>query len=262
MRPARPCFALATLVAMAPAAGGCAGSSGKAPAQGAPRLRLHGAASVVDGLVAPHAAAVEKATGIRLSVDRSNAGKGLEDLAEGRCDLALASASLEATIAAGRAAGLAAPPADLRMHVAATSEVVFVVHPSNPVRRLRWDQLRALHTGAIASWKDVGGPELPVVIVTDALASATRALVRQVVLGGAEYAPGARAVAAVAQVNDEVARIPGAIGALGRELADPARVAVVETDKLERPLAFVSVGAPSADAARVIEAFRAAAARR
>lgn len=222
------------------------------------RIRLHGAASVVDGLVAPHAAAVERATGIALAIDRSNAGKGLRDLVEGRCDLALASASLEATLDAARAAGLAAPAPDLRLHVVATSEIVFVVHPSNPVRRLTREQLRDVHTGRIGSWRDLGGGDLAIAVVTDAAASATRALVRQVVLGGAEYAPGARAVAAVRDVNREVARDPAAIGGLGREFVDPARVAVVDTAKVERPLAFVSVGAPGEDAARVIAAYAAA----
>jgi phosphate transport system substrate-binding protein len=242
--------------AAAPGSGGAQAAAPRAAA-----LRLHGAASVVDSLVAPHAAAVEEATGIRLAVDRSNAGRGLLDLVEGRCDLALVSASLEATIAAARTAGLAAAPPDLRMHVAATSEVVFVVHPSNPVRRLTWEQLRDIHTGKLTTWSEVGGPELAIAVVTDAAASATRALIRQVVLGGADYASGARAVAAVSEVNEEVARSPAAIGGLGREFADPARVAVVETRKIERPLAFVSVGEPSADAARVIDAFRTQASR-
>ncbi len=240
-------------------AGGPAADRDRA-AQG-PVLRLHGAASVVDGLVRPHAAAVEQATGIRLVVDRSNAGKGLKDLVEGRCELALASASLEATLDAARTAGLTAPAPDLHLHVAATSEVVFVIHPSNPVRRLTLEQLRDIHTGKIACWKELGGPDRPIAVITDAAASATRALVRQVVLGGADYAAGARAVAAVAQVNDEVARDPTAVGAIGRELADLSRVAVVETGRVERPLAFVSVGEPDAAAARVIEAFRAQARR-
>ncbi len=264
MRP--PGLALAAL-ALAPsavlaAADATGGSPGAAPAaaEGA-ALRLHGAASVVDSLVRPHAAAVERATGVRLVVDRSNAGKGLKDLVEGRCDLALASASLEATLEAARTAGLAGPTPDLRLHVAATSEVVFIVHPSNPVRRLGWEQLRDVHTGRITSWKELGGPDVPIAVVTDAAASATRGLVRQVVLGGADYAPAARAVAAVKEVNEVVAREPAAIGALGREFVDPARVAVVETRKVERPLAFVSVGAPDERAARVIEAFRREAAR-
>jgi len=222
-------------------------------------LRLHGAASVVDGLVRPHAEAVQRRTGIALSVDRSNAGKGLADLVQGRCDLALASASLEATVAAARAAGLAGELPDLRLHVAATSEVVFVVHPSNPVKALTWEQLRDIHTGEIARWSEVGGRDEPVVVFTDAAASATRGLLKQVVLGGAEYGPAATALAAVKDVNDRVAVTPAAIGGLGLEFVDPARVAVVQTRKIERPLAFVSIGPPRPDAQRVMEAFRDAA---
>jgi phosphate transport system substrate-binding protein len=178
---------------------------------------------------------------------------------QGRCDLALASASLEATVAAARAAGLAGDLPDLRLHVAATSEVVFVVHPSNPVRELSWDQLRAVHTGSISRWSELGGRDEPIAVFTDAAASATRALVKQVVLGGAEYAPAAVALAAVKDVNDRVAVTPAGIGALGLEFVDPARVAVVRTRKVERPLAFVSIGAPAPEAQRVIDAFRDAA---
>jgi phosphate transport system substrate-binding protein len=229
-------------------------------APGAP-LRLHGAASTVDSLVRPHAEAVQRRAGIALAVERSNAGKGLADLVQGRCDLALASASLEATVAAARAAGLAGDLPDLRLHVAATSEVVFVVHPSNPVRELSWEQLRDIHTGKVARWSELGGRDEPIVVLTDAAASATRGLVKQVVLGGAEYGSGAIALAAVRDVNDRVAVTPTAIGALGLEFVDPARVAVVRTRKVERPLAFVSIGAPGPDALRVIDAFREAAAR-
>jgi phosphate transport system substrate-binding protein len=220
-------------------------------------FRLHGAASVVDSLAKPHAAAVEKATGLTLVIDRSNAGKGLCDLVEGKCDIALASASLEATIEAARTAGLTGAVPDLRMHVLATSEVVFIVHPSNPVRKLTWEQIRDIHTGKIARWKELGGPDLPISVLTDAAASATRGLIKQVVLGGSDYAQGTRAVAAVAEANEEVARNPAAIGGLGREFADPKRVAIVETKKVERPLAFVTLGPPGNNEAKVLDAYRA-----
>jgi phosphate transport system substrate-binding protein len=223
-------------------------------------VRLHGAASVVDSLIRPHAGAVEARTGLVLAVSRSNAGQGLRDLLEGRCELALASASLEATVAAARAAGLAGDVPDLRLHVAATSEVVFVVHPSNPVRALSWEQLADVHAGKVTRWSALGGRDEPIDVVTDAAASATRALVRQVVMRGAEYGPAARALAAVKDVNEVVAVTPNAVGGLGLEFVDPRRVAVVRTRTLERPLAFVSRGAPGPDEAAVIEAFRSAAA--
>jgi phosphate transport system substrate-binding protein len=259
--PLKPhCIALAAVVALALAGGRASaaspGDAGTSSAQ-ATAVRLHGAASTVDSLAKPHAAAVEKATGLRLVIDRSNAGKGLRDLVEGKCDIALASASLEATLEAARTAGLTGAVPDLRMHVISTSEVVFIVHPSNPVGKLNWEQIRDIHTGKITQWKEVGGPNVPIAVITDAAASATRGLIKQVVLGGSEYAPGARAVAAVAEVNEEVARNPAAIGGLGREFADPKRVAIVNTKKVERPLAFVTVGQPGKKEAKVIDAYRA-----
>jgi phosphate transport system substrate-binding protein len=225
----------------------------------APRtVRLNGAASVVDGLVKPHADAVQRRTGLVLAVDRSTAGKGLKDLVEGRCDLAMVSASLEASLAAARSAGLSGEVPDLRMHVVSTSEVVFVVHPSNPVKALSWEQLRDVHTGKLRRWSELGGRDEPIDVVTDAAASATRGLIKQVVMGGAEYGPGARALAAVKDVNEVVAVTPNAVGGLGLEFVDPARVAVVRSARIERPLALVSRGAPGPDAAAVIAAYRAA----
>jgi len=221
------------------------------------RILLCGAASVIDALVGPQRPMVEQATGVELVVEKSNAGRGLKDLIEGKCDAALVSASLEASLEAARTAGLtAAAPPDLRMDTVATSEVVFVVHPSNPVKALTWEQLRDIHTGRIASWKQVGGKDLPIAVFTDAAASATRGLVKQVVLGNAEYAPTAKAVAQVKEVATEVAASEAGIGALGLEFATP-QVRVVETKKVLRPLAFVTKGEPSEALQKVIEAYRA-----
>ncbi|SRR6266568_19096 len=230
-----------------------------AAATRSPPLRIHGAASVFDSVVTPYRSSVEKSTGVTLAVEKSNAGKGLKDLAQGKCELAMVSASLEASLAGAKTVGLEKAPPDLRMHVVATSEVVFVVHPANPVKTLSWKQLEDIHTGKIRNWKELGGKDQPIAVYTDAAASATRGLVKQVVLGGAEYAPSAQALAAVKDVNDRVATDETGVGALGLEFADPKQVAIVQSKKVERPLAFLSVGAPSADAQKVIDAFRTAA---
>src|SRR5437016_4906425 len=102
-------------------------------------VKLNGAASVVTDLVAPHQESVEMSTGIKLIVSKSNAGKGLIDLVDGTCDAAMASASLDATVKAAKSAGLTKPVPDLKMHVLAKSEVVFVVHPTNSVKNLSWE---------------------------------------------------------------------------------------------------------------------------
>ena len=219
-------------------------------------VRLHGAASTVDSLIAPNSVTVEKMTGHTLSVVKSNAGKGLIDLVDGKCDAALASASLDAIVKAAKSAGRTVDPAKLVLTVAATDEVVFIVHPSNPVSQLSWEQLRDIHTGKITNWKDVGGKDAPIVVFTDAAASATRGLIKQVVMGGQEYTTKANALDFVAQVNDMVAVHKGGIGGLGKGFVQPAQVKVVTSKKVERPLGFITVGAPAGAAKQVIEAFQ------
>ncbi len=224
-------------------------------------VRLSGAASVVADLVAPHQVAVEKASGIKLLVDKSNAGKGLIDLIDGKCDAAMASASLEATVKAAKSAGLVKPVPDLKMHVLATSEVVFIVHPRNTVKTLSWEQIRDIHTGKVTNWKELGGRDIPITVYTDAKASATRGLIKQVVMANSEYAPSARAVDFVKEVNDRVALDESGIGGLGRGFVDPGKVNIVDTRKIERPLGFITVGAPSVKVQKVMDAFKAASAR-
>jgi len=220
------------------------------------RILLCGAASVIDALVGPQRPAVEQATGVEVVVEKSNAGRGLKDLIEGKCDAALVSASLEASLEAARTAGLTqAPPPGLKMDTVATSEVVFVVHPSNPVKSLTWEQLADIHTGKLTSWKQLGGRDLAIAVFTDAAASATRGLVKQVVMGNADYAGSARAVAQVKEVAVEVAKNEAGIGALGLEFATP-QVRIVESKKVLRPLAFVTQGEPGEALRKVIEAYR------
>ena len=219
-------------------------------------VSLHGAASTVDSLITPNKAAVEKKTGYTLIVEKSNAGKGLIDLADGKCDASLASASLDAMVKAAKSAGRDIDASKLVLSVAASDEVVFIVHPSNPVAKLTWDQLSDIHTGKITHWNEVGGKDAQIIVFTDAAASATRGLIKQVVMGNQEYSATANALDFVTKVNDMVATNANAIGGLGKGFVNPDQVKVVESKKVERPLGFITIGEPSGAVRQVIEAFR------
>jgi phosphate transport system substrate-binding protein len=222
----------------------------------AEEIKLFGAASTVNRLINPNKAAVEKKTGYTLKVVSSNAGKGLIDLVDGKCDASLASASLEAIVKGAKAAGREVDASKLRLTVVASDEIVFIVHPSNPVSHLTWEQLSDIHTGKISNWKQVGGKDAKIVVYTDAAASATRGMIRQVVMGGKEYAPAANTLDAVAKVNDMVAANPDGIGALGKGFVKPGQVRIVESKKVEQPLGFITIGEPKGALKQVIEAFR------
>lgn len=221
-------------------------------------VKLHGAASVVDSLVNPHKAAVEKVTGYALEVVKSNAGKGVIDLVDGKCDASMASASVETVIQAAKGAGRELDGSNLQLHVIATDEVVFVVNPSNKVKKLSLQQVKEIHTGRIVNWKEVGGDDLPITVVTDTLASATRGLIKQSVMKNEEYRKETLPVN-VAQISDEVAKAPGAIGGLGAGFVKPDLVRKLDTgSKVERPLGLITIGTPSTKVSKVIEAYKAA----
>jgi len=143
------------------------------------------------------------------------------------------------------------------MHEIGKDEIVFVVHPSNPVDSLSWEQIRDIHLGKIVNWQQVGGKDLPINVYSDARTGGTRAMVKKLVLRGSEYGENVKSLTAVKRVAELVAQDAQGIGGVGRGFVNPAKEKVVQTKKLECPLAFVTLGEPSPKVKQVIEAFRA-----
>ena len=221
-------------------------------------VRLHGATTTVNGFITPYRAAVERATGLKLEITGNATGRGLVDLVEGRCDVALTSEPLEIAVLAAKNAGKDLQADAFEMQIVTHDEIVFIVHPSNPVRELSWAQIKDIHTGRIKNWNEVGGPTMRIIVFTDAITGGTRAMIKKIVLGGEDYGPDCRPLEAVRFVNDQVAELKGGFGGLGRGFVDTKRVKIVTTEKLERPLGFITKkGDVSANARKVMEAFQA-----
>jgi phosphate transport system substrate-binding protein len=223
----------------------------------ADEVRLHGATMVIDRLINPYLAAVERATGHKLEIVGNATGKGLVDLVEGRCDASLSSEPLEIALMAAKTAGKEIDGNKLQFSVALYDEIVFIVHPSNPVSSLTWEQIRDIHTGKIKNWKKVGGKDAPITLFSDTVSGGTRAMIKQIVMGGADIAASAVILSSVKKVGDRVAADPTGFGGLGRGFVDTSRMKIVLTKKVERPLGFITVGAPTAKVAKVIDAFKA-----
>jgi phosphate transport system substrate-binding protein len=249
----RPAFAAPALVVLAVAAIAAMAATA-APAR-AEQVRLHGATTVIDRVIEPHRAAVERATGHTLEIVGNATGKGLVDLHERRCDASLSSEPVEIAVAAAALAGKQVDKTAIRFHVVANDEIVFVVHPSNPVAGLTWEQIRDIHTGRIKNWKQVGGRDQPITVFADTPTGGTRAMVKILVMGGREYAPSVVSLSAVRKVAEMTAVDPTGFGGVGKGFTD-SRVKILRTRKLERPLGFITIGAPSGAVKEVIDAFR------
>jgi len=86
------------------------------------------------------------------------------------------------------------------------------VNESNPVESLTMDQLRRIYIGQITNWRQVGGPDLPIVVFSRDSNSGTYGFFQQNVLKNQNWGRGVRFMPSTSEEAREVARTPGGIG--------------------------------------------------
>lgn len=100
---------------------------------------------------------------IKVTYNPTGSGSGIQAVAEGRCDIGLASRDLKEEEAA-----------DLEGTVVAIDGIGIIVNPDNPVSDLTIEQIGMIYTGAVTNWKEIGGSDAPIVCIGREAASGTR----------------------------------------------------------------------------------------
>jgi phosphate transport system substrate-binding protein len=218
-------------------------------------LKITGASTVLNVVVAPAKAAVEKGTGHTLQIIGSGTGKGLVDLFNGDSDIAMVSEPMDIAADAAAVAGKKIDASKVKFFELRKDEIVFVVHPNNPVGKLSWEQIRDMHLGKIKNWKEVGGKDLPIVVYSDSTTGGTRAMIKKLVLGGAEYGPDVKPQTSVKRAAEVVSTDEAGLAGVGKGFVEEGKDKIVQTKRIERPLALVTLGEPKPAAKAVIEAF-------
>lgn len=98
---------------------------------------------------------------VPVTVSESGSGNGAKSLINGSCDIADMSRAMKPQeLEAARSRGIK-PVA----HVAALDGILMVVHPSNPIHSLTIAQIKEIYTGRVRNWRQVGGPDFPIVVI-------------------------------------------------------------------------------------------------
>ncbi len=224
----------------------------------AAEMPITGSSTVANALMLPNEAAIEAQAGVGIQVVANGSGQGLADLLEGRSEMAMISAPLGVTLAklAEKAPGLA-EGADLVAHPMGEVLVAFSVHPSNPVETLTLAEIAGILAGETANWRELGGPDMPIVVVLETAGNGTRSLVEHMLLDGAPVVGNTRVLNNQAQVPGVVAQMPPALGISSVASAAAASVRLLATDGVvAQPLILVTRGAPVGETAALIEAVR------
>ncbi|MHB0878301.1 MAG: phosphate ABC transporter substrate-binding protein [Anaerolineae bacterium] len=109
-----------------------------------------------------------------INVQGGGSTAGIEAVQTSAADIGMSSRDLKD---AERAVGLLEQPI-------AYDAIAIVVHPSNPVRALTSEQVRAIFSGDITSWAQVGGPDTPIIVVTREEGSGTRGAFEEMLMEG------------------------------------------------------------------------------
>ncbi len=185
----------------------------------APRelITIKGSDTVLPVSQALAEAYLEKKATPLISVTGGGSGVGIAALLNGDTDIAMSSRPLKLA----ERLRLEAAQRTLIEDTIAWDVLAVCVHPQNPISHLSRENLVAIYTGAVTNWKELGGPDMPIVVYSRESSSGTFEFFREHVLRGKDFAPSVRFIPATGTLVQSIAQTPGAIGYLGIAYLNP-----------------------------------------
>ncbi|MCR4433190.1 MAG: phosphate ABC transporter substrate-binding protein [Caldiserica bacterium] len=173
-----------------------------------------------------------KNPGVKISVSGGGSGFGITALIDGTTDICNNSRPWKQEEIARAKKEKGFDPVQI---VVALDGVTVVVNPQNPVNDLTMEQLAAIYTGKISNWREVGGLDAPIVVLSRDSNSGTHVFFKEHVLQAkdknAEYGSDVQFLPTSQSIHDEVARNPNAIGYFGLGyLSDKVKVLGIKKD--------------------------------
>ena len=149
--------------------------------------------------------------GVQMSLSGGGSGEGIKALIDKTTDIATSSREIkDKEIELAKSKGVK-PVA----HVVAYDAIIPVVHPKNKVQNLTIDQLGQIYQGKITNWKEVGGDDLKIVVISRDSSSGTFESWDHFVMKKAKVTPKAQMLASNGALVTAVSKNKYAIAYLG-----------------------------------------------
>jgi phosphate transport system substrate-binding protein len=241
---------LIIVLALALLAAGCT----QPPADGhAQTLKITGSTTVLPGAQAAADAFMKDHGNANIQVSGGGSGVGVQAVGEGIAEIGMSSRDLKPEERAKYP--------NLVVTTIANDGIAVIVHPGNRVPALTLAQIKDIYSGTTTNWKDVGGPDMTIVVVGRDSASGTREFFWESVMKKEDFTQNQLEKNSNGAVKQTIAQTPGAIGYVGLGYIDadirtvPVNVnnvtieptianVVAKTYPISRPLIMITQGAP------------------
>lgn len=241
---------LIIVLALALFAAGCTQPGG---AGHATTLKITGSTTVLPVAQAAADAFMKDHLNANIQVTGGGSSVGVQAVGEGIAEMGMSSRDLKPEERAKYR--------DLVDVTIANDGIAIIVHPTNMVPALTMAQLKEIYAGNTTNWKDVGGPDMTIVVVGRDSASGTREFFSESVMKKQDFTPYQLEKNSNGAVKQTIAQTPGAIGYVGLGYIDadirpvPINVndalveptianVVAKTYPIARPLIMITNGAP------------------
>lgn len=199
--------------------------------------------------------------GVNISLSGGGSGEGIKALIDKSANIANSSREIKGNeIELAKSKGV--NPVET---IVAVDAIVPIVNPRNKVANLTIDQLSQIYQGKITNWKEVGGDNLQIVVVSRDSSSGTFEAWSEMVLHKAKVAPRAQMQASNGAIVQAVSKNRYAIGYIGLGYVNKAvkpltvngvqataRTAISKEFPIARPLYMYTNGQPAGETAKFI----------
>jgi phosphate transport system substrate-binding protein len=211
-------------------------------------IAISGSTSVGPLMEKEAAAFMDKNKNVKIEIQQIGSSAGIKNAIDGVSEIGMSSRDLKDE-----------EKAVVKDDTICYDGIGIVVHPSNTATNLTKDQLKGIYTGKITNWKEVGGKDAPIVVVSREEGSGTRDAISELVgfkaeelVKSAQISQGNGAVKTTVSTNENAigyisfdimfkdGKVDSAIKALKVDNVDPTAENVKnKTYKISRPFLVV-----------------------
>lgn len=223
---------------------------------GAEEIKVGGGSAPMENIFKKIEEPFEKATGIQLTLTSEGPDQAFINVEKGAIDVAAGGLSFESWLGLMKQKNHEITnPKDYKYRVIGRDKIqVLVNKDAAAVKSLSKEQLKGIFTGQITNWKEVGGPDLAIVVVFPTKMTGTNKLWQEKIMEGGEWAKANRQeVGEAPELKKKIIETAGAVGAAPLASEDHTSLHSPETPEVSRPITALTKGAPSANVQKLFD---------
>jgi phosphate transport system substrate-binding protein len=149
--------------------------------------------------------------GGNVTVTGGGSGVGIAALISGTCDIAQSSRPMKFDEKQKMSEAGKTP----KEVIIGYDALAVVINPENPVSQLTRQQLEQIYTGKVTNWKEVGGPDMKIVVYCRESSSGTYEFFKEHIMKNKNYSTSVLSMPATGAIIQSVKQTKGAIGYVG-----------------------------------------------